>query len=188
MAFPGRLLAAAASPHSASYPAGLAEPAAPIPPGSNYVVNGEWSGNGTVIQYRTANGGSTTQLSGVTSQAPISQSLTGDGSIVARVTSQANTDPWAKSGIMIKQSTTAGWPGTQPRRGYAGADSLGAPETDGAGREANYRARPCRRWQGDGGEGQAPLRHAAVLNRVPIRAAHAGQLAGVMIPYSWILR
>src|SRR6266567_5168226 len=151
MAFPGRLLAAAASPHSASYPAGLAEPAAPIPPGSNYVVNG-------------------------------------DGSIVARVTSQANTDPWAKSGIMIKQSTTAGWPGTQPRRGYAGADSLGAPETDGAGREANYRARPCRRWQGDGGEGQAPLRHAAVLNRVPIRAAHAGQLAGVMIPYSWILR
>src|SRR6266567_9046286 len=108
MAFPGRLLAAAASPHSASYPAGLAEPAAPIPPGSNYVVNGEWSGNGTVIQYRTANGGSTTQLSGVTSQAPISQSLTGDGSIVARVTAQADTDPWAKSGIMIKQSTTAG--------------------------------------------------------------------------------
>jgi regulation of enolase protein 1 (concanavalin A-like superfamily) len=38
----------------------------------------------------------------------VSQSLTGDGSIVARVTSQANTDPWAKSGIMIKQSTTAG--------------------------------------------------------------------------------
>ncbi len=72
------------------------------------MVNGEWSGNGTVIQYRTANGGSTTQLSGVASRAPISQSLTGDGSIVARVTSQANTDPWAKSGIMIKQSTTAG--------------------------------------------------------------------------------
>ena len=29
----------------------------------------------------------------------------------------------------------------------------------------------------------APLRHAAVLNRMP-----AGQLAGVTIPYSWILR
>ena len=26
------------------------------------------------------------------------------------------------------------------------------------------------------------------LNRMPIWAAHAGQLAGVMIPYSWILR
>jgi regulation of enolase protein 1 (concanavalin A-like superfamily) len=38
----------------------------------------------------------------------VSQSLTGDGSVVARVTAQANTDPWAKSGIMIKQSTTAG--------------------------------------------------------------------------------
>jgi outer membrane protein assembly factor BamB/regulation of enolase protein 1 (concanavalin A-like superfamily) len=38
----------------------------------------------------------------------VSQSLAGDGSIVARVTSQTNTDPWAKSGIMIKQSTTSG--------------------------------------------------------------------------------
>jgi regulation of enolase protein 1 (concanavalin A-like superfamily) len=34
--------------------------------------------------------------------------LTGNGSIVARVTSQSNTDPWAKSGVMIKQSTTSG--------------------------------------------------------------------------------
>jgi regulation of enolase protein 1 (concanavalin A-like superfamily) len=38
----------------------------------------------------------------------VSQSLTGDGSIIARVTSQANTDPWAKSGVIIKQSSTAG--------------------------------------------------------------------------------
>jgi outer membrane protein assembly factor BamB/regulation of enolase protein 1 (concanavalin A-like superfamily) len=38
----------------------------------------------------------------------MSQSLTGNGSIVARVTSQSNTDPWAKSGVMIKQSTTSG--------------------------------------------------------------------------------
>ena len=38
----------------------------------------------------------------------VSQSLTGAGTIVARVTSQSNTDPWAKSGIMIKQSTTSG--------------------------------------------------------------------------------
>ena len=39
-----------------------------------------------------------------------------------------------------------------------------------------------------GGGTRQALRHAAVLNRMPIRAVHAGQLAGVMIPYSWILR
>ena len=40
----------------------------------------------------------------------VSQSLAGDGSIVARVTSQSDTDPWAKAGVMIKQSTTSGTP------------------------------------------------------------------------------
>jgi outer membrane protein assembly factor BamB/regulation of enolase protein 1 (concanavalin A-like superfamily) len=40
----------------------------------------------------------------------VSQPLTGDASVIARVTSQSNTDPWAKSGIMIKQSTTSGSP------------------------------------------------------------------------------
>ena len=29
---------------------------------------------------------------------------------------------------------------------------------------------------------------AAVLNGMPIRAAQAGQLAGMTMPYSWILR
>jgi hypothetical protein len=38
----------------------------------------------------------------------VSQPLTGNGSIVTRVTSQTNTSSWAKSGVMIKQSTTAG--------------------------------------------------------------------------------
>lgn len=38
----------------------------------------------------------------------VSQSLTGDGTITARVTSQSNTDPWAKAGVMIKQSTASG--------------------------------------------------------------------------------
>ncbi len=38
------------------------------------------------------------------------QPLDGDGTIVAQVTSQTDTDPWAKAGIMIKQSTTAGDP------------------------------------------------------------------------------
>jgi outer membrane protein assembly factor BamB/regulation of enolase protein 1 (concanavalin A-like superfamily) len=40
----------------------------------------------------------------------VTQPLSGDGTITARVTSQENTDPWAKSGIIIKQSTTAGSP------------------------------------------------------------------------------
>lgn len=34
-----------------------------------------------------------------------SQSLTGDGVIVARVKGLANTDPWAKAGIMMREST-----------------------------------------------------------------------------------
>ncbi|HEV7952065.1 MAG TPA: PQQ-dependent sugar dehydrogenase [Candidatus Saccharimonadales bacterium] len=40
----------------------------------------------------------------------VSQSLTGDGEVVARATTQTNTDAWAKSGIMMKQSTTANAP------------------------------------------------------------------------------
>jgi regulation of enolase protein 1 (concanavalin A-like superfamily) len=38
----------------------------------------------------------------------VSQTLTGDGEIVARVTAQEDTNEWTKSGVMIKQSTTAG--------------------------------------------------------------------------------
>ena len=38
----------------------------------------------------------------------VSQPLTGNASIVARVTSQSDTDPWAKAGVMIKQSTASG--------------------------------------------------------------------------------
>ena len=40
----------------------------------------------------------------------VNQPLDGDGTITARVTPQDITDPWAKSGIIIKQSTTAGSP------------------------------------------------------------------------------
>jgi glucose/arabinose dehydrogenase len=36
------------------------------------------------------------------------QSLTGDGTIVARVRYQSNTDPWAKAGLMFKESPSAG--------------------------------------------------------------------------------
>ena len=38
------------------------------------------------------------------------QTLTGDGTIVARVRYQTNSAPWAKAGVMIRQSTTAGAP------------------------------------------------------------------------------
>jgi regulation of enolase protein 1 (concanavalin A-like superfamily) len=37
-----------------------------------------------------------------------SKTLTGDGEIRARVTSQANTDPWAKAGLMIRDGSAAG--------------------------------------------------------------------------------
>jgi regulation of enolase protein 1 (concanavalin A-like superfamily) len=40
----------------------------------------------------------------------VQQPLTGNGTITVRVTSQDLTNPWAKSGIMIKQSTTVGSP------------------------------------------------------------------------------
>ena len=36
------------------------------------------------------------------------QPLTGDGQIVARVVSQQNTDPWAKAGVMFRETTSAG--------------------------------------------------------------------------------
>ncbi len=51
------------------------------------------------------------------------QTLSGDGEIIARVTSQDNTDPWAKAGVMIKESTTPlskyAMFGVTPSNGYA---------------------------------------------------------------------
>ena len=38
------------------------------------------------------------------------QPLNGDGAIVARVAGLSNTDPWAKAGVMIRQSTDPGCP------------------------------------------------------------------------------
>ncbi|MES2476596.1 MAG: LamG-like jellyroll fold domain-containing protein [Verrucomicrobiota bacterium] len=38
----------------------------------------------------------------------VSQTLTGDGEIRARVTSLTNTDPWAKAGVMIRDGSGAG--------------------------------------------------------------------------------
>lgn len=36
------------------------------------------------------------------------QTLNGDGSIVARINSQTNSDPWAKAGVMIREDLTSG--------------------------------------------------------------------------------
>jgi ABC-type transport system involved in multi-copper enzyme maturation permease subunit len=38
----------------------------------------------------------------------VHRSMSGDGSVVARVTSQQNSNPWAKAGIMIKDGVTSG--------------------------------------------------------------------------------
>ncbi|TCO85604.1 uncharacterized protein DUF1349 [Chthoniobacter flavus] len=38
----------------------------------------------------------------------VSQTLSGDGEIRARVTSQTNTNPWAKAGVMLRETTAAG--------------------------------------------------------------------------------
>lgn len=51
-----------------------------------------------------------------------SQALNGDGSIVARITSQTNTNQWAKAGVMIKESNTVNakyvFMGVTPSNGY----------------------------------------------------------------------
>ena len=51
------------------------------------------------------------------------QPMAGDGEILARVTSQTPTDVWAKAGVMIKESATAGSPyamlAVTPANGYA---------------------------------------------------------------------
>lgn len=58
----------------------------------------------------TVEGGGTDVWGGADQSSLVWRTLDGDGSIVARVTSQEATDGWAKAGIMIKKSTTAGAP------------------------------------------------------------------------------
>jgi outer membrane protein assembly factor BamB len=40
----------------------------------------------------------------------VSQPLSGNGAVSARVVAQGNSDPWAKAGVMLRQSTDAGSP------------------------------------------------------------------------------
>src|SRR5258707_1374677 len=68
--------------------------------GNQYLISGKWtvqgSGSdiwGTFDQFRYA-----------------WQSLASDGSVSAHITAQANTDAWAKAGVMLRQSTDPGSP------------------------------------------------------------------------------
>ena len=103
----------------------------------------------------------------------VSQPLTGNASIVARVTSQSDTDPWAKAGVMIKQSTASGSSyallGVTPGNGIAfqygfNASTLGGSYSFPNGwlkltryREYHYRVLVGRRQHLDPGRGDHDL-------------------------------
>ncbi len=71
---------------------------APAIPGSSSFADGQWTirGSGADI-WNTSD-----------SFQGVHQPLTGDGEIVARVTSQTNTDSWAKAGVMLRNGLGAG--------------------------------------------------------------------------------
>ena len=68
-------------------------------------IAGSWSLAGTTHTVR----GSGTDIWDATDQFHfVSQPLTGDATIVARVVSLGNTDPWAKAGVMIRETVAGG--------------------------------------------------------------------------------
>lgn len=91
-------------PTSQLYPAGLSSTWASQDVGSgtqagNAYVTGDTAvvtGAGGDI-YKNADGGRL-----------LTQALSGDGTIITRVVSMTNTNPWAKAGIMIREGTAAG--------------------------------------------------------------------------------
>ena len=92
----------AAEPAAAPLPAPWAgaDVGAPALAGSSTYANGVF----------TVNGAGADIWGGADQFQFVHQTLTGDGQIIARVTAEENTDPWAKAGVMIKQSATAGAP------------------------------------------------------------------------------
>ena len=72
----------------------------PVPSGQQTLTGGQWSlfGGGGDI-WGTADAFHF-----------VSQTLAADGSISAHVTAQANTDPWAKAGVMLRATTDPGSP------------------------------------------------------------------------------
>ena len=75
---------------------------------------GDIGGPGAAGSYTLSGGTFTVKGSGsdiyynVDSFQFVSQVLTGDGSITARVVSQSNTNSWAKAGVMIRETLTTG--------------------------------------------------------------------------------
>ncbi len=71
-----------------------------LPPGQDNLSNGTWNevGGGGDI-WGTADAFHL-----------VSQSLAGDGTVSAHVTSQQNTNPWAKAGVMLRATTDPGSP------------------------------------------------------------------------------
>lgn len=76
----------------------------PTPSGSATYNSGVFTINGGGNDIWGTPGGNLDQFNYV------SQPFSGNENIIARVTSQTNSSAWAKAGIMIKQSTTAGSP------------------------------------------------------------------------------
>jgi regulation of enolase protein 1 (concanavalin A-like superfamily) len=91
-------------PTSQLHPAGVPAPWAAQDLGSGTLAGSGYVTGDTVVLtgaggdiYQSADGGRM-----------LTQPMTGDGTIVARVVSMTNTNPWAKAGIMIREGTGAG--------------------------------------------------------------------------------
>ena len=69
----------------------------------------------------------------------------GDGSIVARWRVLQNTEPWAKAGVMIRESLAARF--RYPRRGADGLKRCRLPRRGGRRRGPRRRPRRCRVWR-----------------------------------------
>jgi uncharacterized repeat protein (TIGR01451 family) len=105
------------------------------------------------------------------------QTLSGDGSIVARVRFQTNSSPWAKAGLMIRQSTATGAPFV---------DALVTPDVPSA--TPDYAGTGCDA-NGCLAPGQPPLPVAGYGVRMQDSASGSatGQvLAGYTAPDKWL--
>lgn len=96
-----------ADAESRGYTAVLPPPACPLGFNCQDIGLPLVAGSATAVNGIYTVKGSGSDIWGATNQFYfVNQALTGDGQITARVTSQTNTNGWAKAGIMIKQSDT----------------------------------------------------------------------------------
>lgn len=105
--------AIATGPNSAEVVDDLSPPPVPLPaPWTSQDVGGPVVPGGTTFASNTFTvQGAGTDIWGTADQFQfVSQSLSGDGEIVARVDSLANTDPFAKGGVMWREDLTPGAP------------------------------------------------------------------------------